>query len=61
MARELARLADDPGLRTRLGAAASDTVVSKQLYWSGNARRIMGLARNLTRPRSPVESATVNR
>lgn len=39
------RLARDPALRARLGAAAQAEIARRDLTWVGNARRIVGLAR----------------
>ncbi|MFC7542629.1 glycosyltransferase [Siccirubricoccus deserti] len=38
------RLATDPVLRARLGAAARAEVLARDLTWSGNARRAVALA-----------------
>ena len=38
------RLAQDPGLRQRLGEAARAEVFSRDLTWEGNARRVLSLA-----------------
>lgn len=43
----LDRLADDPALRARLGAAARATVLERDLGWDANARRIEALAAEL--------------
>jgi glycosyltransferase involved in cell wall biosynthesis len=40
----LLRLAADPALRRRLGAAARETVRRRDLTWAGNARRVIALA-----------------
>jgi glycosyltransferase involved in cell wall biosynthesis len=40
----LLRLATDPALRARLGAAARAEVVARDLTWAGNARRVVALA-----------------
>lgn len=40
----LRRLAADPALRARLGAAARAEVVRRDLTWAGNARRVVALA-----------------
>jgi glycosyltransferase involved in cell wall biosynthesis len=39
------RLAEDPALRARLGAAAQAEIAARDLTWAGNARRIIELAR----------------
>lgn len=39
------RLAQDSRLRARIGAAAQDEVAARDLTWSGNARRVVMLAR----------------
>lgn len=49
----LDRLADDPGLRTRLGAAARAAVIERELTWDANARRVEELARGLAAPPDP--------
>lgn len=38
------RLVEDEGLRRRLGAAARDAVLARDLTWAGNARRVVALA-----------------
>jgi len=38
----IARLAADPALRARLGAAARAEIIRRDLTWAGNARRIVG-------------------
>ncbi|MCX8101184.1 MAG: glycosyltransferase family 4 protein [Geminicoccaceae bacterium] len=43
----LDRLADDPALRARLGAAARATVLERDLTWDANARRVETLAAEL--------------
>lgn len=43
----LDRLADDPALRARLGAAARATVFERDLTWDANARRVETLAAGL--------------
>ncbi|WP_439596816.1 glycosyltransferase [Falsiroseomonas sp.] len=40
----VARLAQDAGLRARLGAAARAEVVARDLTWAGNARRVVAIA-----------------
>jgi glycosyltransferase involved in cell wall biosynthesis len=45
----LVRLARDPGLRARLGAAARAKVVAQDLTWIGNARRVIAAVEALTR------------
>ncbi|MBU8536742.1 glycosyltransferase family 4 protein [Falsiroseomonas tokyonensis] len=40
----VARLAQDDGLRARLGTAARAEVVSRDLTWAGNARRVVAIA-----------------
>lgn len=42
-----ARLAADPDLRGRLGAAARRTIEDEDLTWRGNARRVVELVRSL--------------
>lgn len=39
------RLAQDPALRARLGRAARDEIVARDLTWAGNARRVCALVR----------------
>jgi glycosyltransferase involved in cell wall biosynthesis len=41
----IGRLAGDPALRARLGAAARAEVLSRDLTWAGNARRVVALLR----------------
>jgi glycosyltransferase involved in cell wall biosynthesis len=43
------RLAADPALRARLGAAARAEVVGRERTWAGNARRVAALAREARR------------
>jgi glycosyltransferase involved in cell wall biosynthesis len=43
-AEALLRLAADPALRRRLGAAAREEIRRRDLTWAGNARRVIGLA-----------------
>lgn len=38
----IATLAGDPALRTRLGEAARATIVTRDLTWAGNVRRVVG-------------------
>ena len=45
----IARLAADPALRARLGAAARAEVLRRDLTWTGNARRVVALAEDLRR------------
>ncbi len=40
----LTRMCADPGLRERLGRAARETIAGLNLTWTGNARRVAGLA-----------------
>lgn len=47
LAEGLDRLAGDPALRARLGAAAQAAVEARALTWDANARRIEELARSL--------------
>ena len=42
--RAVARLAEDPALRARLGHAARAEVFRRDLTWAGNARRVVALA-----------------
>lgn len=44
MWRQVRRLIDDPALRARLGQAARDELVRRDYTWTGNARRIAGMA-----------------
>lgn len=39
------RLAQDPALRARIGAAAQAQIAARDLTWAGNARRVVELAR----------------
>jgi glycosyltransferase involved in cell wall biosynthesis len=41
----IGRLAADPALRARLGAAARAEVLARDLTWAGNARRVVALLR----------------
>lgn len=43
-AEALLRLAADPALRRRLGAAAREEILRRDLTWAGNARRVVALA-----------------
>jgi glycosyltransferase involved in cell wall biosynthesis len=43
MAAAMLRLAGDPALRARLGAAARAEVMARDLTWEGNARRVVSL------------------
>jgi glycosyltransferase involved in cell wall biosynthesis len=43
----VARLADDPALRQRIGEAARATIHQRPLTWTGNAERIVACARAL--------------
>lgn len=45
--RALGRLAADPSLRGTLGAAARDAVVSRDLTWEGNAKRVISEVESL--------------
>jgi len=47
----LARLAGDPALRARLGAAARAAVTAKGLTWQSNARTVADIVRQLKRAR----------
>lgn len=44
---QLARLSKDAGLRERLGAAAREALISRDLTWTGNARRVVKIAERL--------------
>jgi glycosyltransferase involved in cell wall biosynthesis len=44
------RLAQDPALRARIGAAARAEIAARDLTWAGNASRIVNLARTLKSP-----------
>jgi glycosyltransferase involved in cell wall biosynthesis len=46
------RLAQDPALRARLGAAARAEILARDLTWAGNARRAAALAEELCRGRA---------
>ena len=56
MQEAVARLAADPALRARLGAAARAEVLRRDLTWSGNARRVAALFAALS-ARRPVGAA----
>jgi glycosyltransferase involved in cell wall biosynthesis len=47
LARAIERVAADPALRERLGAAASRTVDERRLTWTANAERVVELATRL--------------
>jgi glycosyltransferase involved in cell wall biosynthesis len=47
------RLAADPALRARLGAAARAEVLRRDLTWDGNARRVAALAQAEQQDRRP--------
>ena len=47
------RLAGDPALRARLGAAARAAIVDRGLTWENTARRVVALARRLTESSGP--------
>ncbi len=47
------RLAGDPILRARLGAAARAAIVDRGLTWENNARRVVALANRLTEISGP--------
>ncbi|MDO9710534.1 glycosyltransferase family 4 protein [Paracraurococcus lichenis] len=51
------RLATDPGLRARLGAAAREEVDRRDLTWEGNARRVVALAEAERRRRTAPDAA----
>lgn len=44
--RAMAQLVADESLRDRLGAAARQTILDRDLTWQGNARRVVELARH---------------
>lgn len=45
--RAVTRLAGDPALRARLGAAARAEAIARDFTWAGNARRVAGIAAGL--------------
>jgi glycosyltransferase involved in cell wall biosynthesis len=47
------RLAHDPALRAKLGAAARAAIVDQDLTWENTARRVIALAKRLTEPSGP--------
>ncbi len=47
------RLAGDPALRAKLGAAARAAIVDRDLTWENTARRVIALARPLTESSGP--------
>jgi glycosyltransferase involved in cell wall biosynthesis len=56
------RLAQDPALRARIGAAARAEVAARDLTWAGNARRIVKLAWELkARRRGAAEAGGADR
>lgn len=52
MCEQLRRLIDDAALRERLGAAARDCIHQRGYTWSGNAKRVLELARRIIAARS---------
>ena len=58
--RAVERLAQDPALRHRLGAAARGEVLRRDLTWAGNARRVIAIAEvELVKRRQPAAAKTV--
>ncbi|WP_043344398.1 glycosyltransferase family 4 protein [Belnapia moabensis] len=55
------RLATDATLRARLGAAAREEVVRRDLTWEGNARRVTALAEALLAGRTRSGTVSANR
>lgn len=53
----LLRLAADPALRRRLGAAARQEILRRDLTWAGNARRVIALAEAECARRRPAPAA----
>jgi glycosyltransferase involved in cell wall biosynthesis len=49
MAGAVLALAGDPARRARLGAAARERVVTEDLTWSGNARRVLAAVEEVLR------------
>ena len=47
MCAQIRRLCEDSALRQRLGAAARQTVLDRDLTWVGNARRVVAVAEQL--------------
>ena len=47
------RLAGDPTLRAKLGAAARATIVDQDLTWENTARRVVALVNRLTESSGP--------
>jgi len=50
MTAAIARLAQDDGLRTRLGAGARNAIEERGYTWKENARRVSALARSIPSP-----------
>jgi hypothetical protein len=48
------RLAGDAALRHRIGAAARAEIVRRDFTWAGNARRVVGWARQSARRVAPA-------
>jgi glycosyltransferase involved in cell wall biosynthesis len=61
LAGAVARLARDPALRERLGAAALDSVRRREMTWTQNARRVLELLRALMRSGAAAAPATLTR
>ena len=56
----VARLAADPALRERLGAAAAATITRNDRTWAGNARRIASLAETALEETRPIRQAAIS-
>jgi glycosyltransferase involved in cell wall biosynthesis len=54
--RTVERLAAEPALRARLGAAARRTVLERDLTWDGNARRVVAIAERELAKRAAVRA-----
>jgi glycosyltransferase involved in cell wall biosynthesis len=54
------RLAHDPSLRTRLGTAARQQVLLRDLTWAGNARRVIEIAEAELAKRRAVSPRTLS-
>lgn len=55
----VSRLAGDPALRARLGAAARTEAIRRDFTWAGNARRVGAMAQALCQHSAPPRSAAL--
>jgi glycosyltransferase involved in cell wall biosynthesis len=56
----VARLAADPELREKLGAAAAATITRNERTWADNARRIASLAERALEGARPIRQAAIS-